>query len=386
MSSPLSYPADSTAALLEMDMENHDIPSSPLQRRRHPDANTSSPPENESVKLNLAPSATTVSVPNQSCSSPVATSSMAPWSASEPDNSPLYESTPWRWQGQGSSTQPMPPTARCPSPQSFDEPLPHSASFISAHIGMSDLLNRSASHNSSPAPIFTPPRGFRNTTTPLKRTRASSLPLSTPTFKRLKTRHDTPTPSDTWIRSMETIKSPSKLEIQEKKAEELGRNLMTRRKAPVKVWNKYDQILVACNMPPINLSTLRALDATEILKNPQLRHDLLFDSLAFRPATSVKVQLDGGRVPMVDGPSSTLVAEMYWESISEELKSGCRCTRWRVIGEGGPDAVWKSLAGKERVNHCVCGGWMTELNTESEWWAWQKCRWSSRIPGLVESE
>lgn len=43
-------------------------------------------------------------------------------------------------------------------------------------------------------------------------------------------------------------------------------------------------------LPPVNIQSLREIDLAEILKNPQLRHDILFDpQLQFRP------NLDGER-------------------------------------------------------------------------------------------
>ncbi|KAH9922792.1 Tcp11-domain-containing protein [Epithele typhae] len=64
--------------------------------------------------------------------------------------------------------------------------------------------------------------------------------------------------------------------------------------------------------PPINRDTLKELDLEAILRNPQLRHDLLFDSgLQFRP-TSSRRKRD--------------LADNYWLAIVRELECGCTCT------------------------------------------------------------
>lgn len=67
--------------------------------------------------------------------------------------------------------------------------------------------------------------------------------------------------------------------------------------------------------PPINLQLLKEIDLNEILKNPQLRHDILFDpNLQFRP------NLDGER-----GKRKKCVIDRYWKEIKEEIKSITRC-------------------------------------------------------------
>ncbi|KAG7194021.1 uncharacterized protein KQ657_005220 [Scheffersomyces spartinae] len=61
-------------------------------------------------------------------------------------------------------------------------------------------------------------------------------------------------------------------------------------------------------VPPINLQSLREIDLHEILKNPQLRHDILFDpQLQFRP------NLDGER-----GRRKKLIIDKYWIEIQKE--------------------------------------------------------------------
>lgn len=67
---------------------------------------------------------------------------------------------------------------------------------------------------------------------------------------------------------------------------------------------------VAPLLPPINLQSLKEIDLQEILKNPQLRHDILFDpQLQFRP------NLDGER-----GRRKKTVIERYWVEIEHECK------------------------------------------------------------------
>lgn len=65
----------------------------------------------------------------------------------------------------------------------------------------------------------------------------------------------------------------------------------------------------ALQPPPVNSASLREIDLQEIFKNPQLRHDIVFDpQLQFRP------NLDGER-----GRRKRAVAEKYWETIIVEL-------------------------------------------------------------------
>lgn len=61
-------------------------------------------------------------------------------------------------------------------------------------------------------------------------------------------------------------------------------------------------------LPPVNLHSMHEIDLQEVLKNPQLRHDILFDSqLQFRP------NLDGER-----GKRKKLQSENYWNMIKLE--------------------------------------------------------------------
>ncbi|MCH0629135.1 TCP11 family protein [Kocuria palustris] len=63
-------------------------------------------------------------------------------------------------------------------------------------------------------------------------------------------------------------------------------------------------------LPPINLQSLKEIDLHEILKNPQLRHDILFDpQLQFRP------NLDGER-----GKRKKSIIDKYWLEIQKECR------------------------------------------------------------------
>ncbi|KAG8214605.1 T-complex protein 11-domain-containing protein [Butyriboletus roseoflavus] len=70
--------------------------------------------------------------------------------------------------------------------------------------------------------------------------------------------------------------------------------------------------------PLINRQTLKELDLSAILRNPQLRHDLLFDAgLQFRPTS---------------GRKKRELSDRYWRAVAQELESGCTCisfdTQW----------------------------------------------------------
>lgn len=68
--------------------------------------------------------------------------------------------------------------------------------------------------------------------------------------------------------------------------------------------------------PPITRQTLKELDLHEILKNPQLRHDIVFDSnVQFRP------NFDGER-----GRKKREFGNKYWYAIQKEVETGCTCT------------------------------------------------------------
>ncbi|AMD19799.1 HCL352Wp [Eremothecium sinecaudum] len=62
-------------------------------------------------------------------------------------------------------------------------------------------------------------------------------------------------------------------------------------------------------LPPINLQCLKEIDLSEIVKNPQLRHDIVFDPLLqFRP------NLDGER-----GVKKRQLADKYWADVENEI-------------------------------------------------------------------
>lgn len=64
------------------------------------------------------------------------------------------------------------------------------------------------------------------------------------------------------------------------------------------------------SLPPINLQSLKEIDLHEILKNPQLRHDILFDpQLQFRP------NLDGER-----GKRKKSIIDKYWLEVRKECQ------------------------------------------------------------------
>ncbi|GJN92812.1 hypothetical protein Rhopal_005850-T1 [Rhodotorula paludigena] len=72
-------------------------------------------------------------------------------------------------------------------------------------------------------------------------------------------------------------------------------------------------------VPPITRATLRELDLGEIMRNPQLRHDVVFDpNLMFRP------NYDGER-----GERKRTLAEQYWTAVACEVSTGCRCATYR---------------------------------------------------------
>ncbi|KAI0269816.1 T-complex protein 11-domain-containing protein [Gloeopeniophorella convolvens] len=71
--------------------------------------------------------------------------------------------------------------------------------------------------------------------------------------------------------------------------------------------------------PPINKDTLKELDLDAILRNPQLRHDFLFDSgLQFRAAASRRKREQ---------------ADTYWKAVLTELESGCTCVTFDTHGK-----------------------------------------------------
>ncbi|KAI6114404.1 T-complex protein 11-domain-containing protein [Pisolithus sp. B1] len=70
--------------------------------------------------------------------------------------------------------------------------------------------------------------------------------------------------------------------------------------------------------PLINRRTLKELDLSAILRNPQLRHDLMFDAgLQFRP-TSGRRKRD--------------LSDKYWRAVAQELETGCTCISFDLQG------------------------------------------------------
>lgn len=79
---------------------------------------------------------------------------------------------------------------------------------------------------------------------------------------------------------------------------------------------KAKHIYVPSLHPPITRQTLQELDLHEILKNPQLRHDVVYDSnVQFRP------NFDGER-----GRRKRDLGNKYWLAIQREIETGCTCT------------------------------------------------------------
>ncbi|EUC60240.1 T-complex protein [Rhizoctonia solani AG-3 Rhs1AP] len=98
--------------------------------------------------------------------------------------------------------------------------------------------------------------------------------------------------------------------------------------------------------PLITRETLKELDLEAILRNPQLRHDLLFDpGLQFRP-TSGRKKRD--------------LTDKYWQAVQIEVETGCACTSFDDRGRRLP---------------CVCGALLSRPTSSRTL--------PSRIPPLV---
>ncbi|KAG8733535.1 hypothetical protein FRC11_005457 [Ceratobasidium sp. 423] len=98
--------------------------------------------------------------------------------------------------------------------------------------------------------------------------------------------------------------------------------------------------------PLITRETLKELDLEAILRNPQLRHDLLFDpGLQFRP-TSGRKKRD--------------LTDKYWQAVQIEVDTGCACTSFDERGRRLP---------------CVCGALLSRATSSRAL--------PSRIPPLV---
>lgn len=131
--------------------------------------------------------------------------------------------------------------------------------------------------------------------------------------------------------------------------------------------------------PPVNLRSLRVLDSNEVLRLPQMRHDLLFDNFGFRPiSTSMTLAstqyglLSTQRSQIVRASPSCLITDRYWACIRAEVEYGCRCTRWE---SSHPDA---------RLKACICGRWKPGMS-EATWWKESRATWPSRLPRLIQS-
>ena len=113
---------------------------------------------------------------------------------------------------------------------------------------------------------------------------------------------------------------------------------------------KTNQPATAPSLPPINLQNLKEIDLHEILKNPQLRHDILFDpQLQFRP------NLDGER-----GKRKESMIDMYWSEVEKECAQffvesngakrvdGCEISRLPVLFTTLRDILLSMLPYKDR--------------------------------------
>lgn len=79
-----------------------------------------------------------------------------------------------------------------------------------------------------------------------------------------------------------------------------------------------NSIHIPPRQPLINRHTLKELDLEAILRNPQLRHDLLFDpGLQFRPTCSRRKRD---------------LAEKYWTAVMREVQTGCTCVTFDSQG------------------------------------------------------
>ncbi|CAO1633081.1 unnamed protein product [Sympodiomycopsis kandeliae] len=110
-------------------------------------------------------------------------------------------------------------------------------------------------------------------------------------------------------------------------------------------------------MPPITRTTLRELDLHEIVKNPQLRHDIVFDAhVQFRP------NFDGDR-----GRRKREACERYWTAVSREIELGCVCT---------------SFDGNKLLP-CSCARQSDKKSERASWRQTYASPMPSRLPNLV---
>lgn len=375
-------------------MDPNHSPSSPLPHHRHSSSHADQPPPDrtttaESNKLNLPP---TYSPGTSGPSETQLPSFSAQWEAPNQVNSPLsdaYESHPWQTQAvAGPSSIPYIDPAL--SPPEISSALTTPSMPTEPALLTSEPLNRSTSTAGSPIIPFPPDSMASSPPHPPvtgKRDRAQSLPPLSPDLKRIKYRHDPQTPSQPWKWYYRDTTRQSRDKYKFQRAQEAAEGL--RRELEAGRTRQPTSVIVASRQPPINTSTLKSLDANEILKNPQLRHDLLFDALAFRPVSTITMthsapEVGSARDPALDPRAACAVADMYWDSIHEEITKGCRCARWRVNGlEGKIDMA--SLLAKKREPGCCCGAWRQDL-PEGAWWDWQDRRWQSRLPDMIKSE
>lgn len=131
--------------------------------------------------------------------------------------------------------------------------------------------------------------------------------------------------------------------------------------------------------PPVSLRSLRVLDSSEVLRLPQMRHDLLFDNYGFRPINtsmtlaSTQYGLHAAQRSQIVRPSPPcLITDRYWACIRAEVDYGCRCTRW------------ESSSPSARIKECICGRWKDGAS-EATWWKESRATWPSRLPKLIQT-
>lgn len=141
-----------------------------------------------------------------------------------------------------------------------------------------------------------------------------------------------------------------------------------------------DHFIAAAREPPVNMRSLRVLDTNEVLRLPQMRHDLLFDNFGFRPihnpmaytsTTNYGLLSTISRSQIVHPSPACETSNRYWDCIRAEVEIGCRCTRW-------------DNASPARLKECICGRWKEGLS-EEQWWRESRATWPSRLPKLVQS-
>ncbi|GAA5956171.1 hypothetical protein JCM3765_005480 [Sporobolomyces pararoseus] len=249
------------------------LPTEPTLPQSEPLNRSASLPSLSSCPTTAASSSPAQIAPPQSHLSPLSTSS------SPPTKSVPFFST---------ST---PASIPCPSRHRRSRSLPTLFSFA-----------KRASHSPSPTigscTPFRPPQRRPTQSRAALNDRSTRDPVIPPL--RTSTAETIPGPR---IPSRQAL-SPS--DIVDLHAEILGRN-----------GNDSPSHLVTASLsPPISRNTLRELDLQEVMRNAQLRHDVVFDpNLMFRP------NFDGER-----GERKRILAEQYWTAVSREIFDGCRCT------------------------------------------------------------